>query len=262
MFSKRIRDKSVSQLLLSQTNLLKHTLSFRRFVRGISLLLVLLFSFVPSFSYAEKDSLSLYVSFPTNIPAIKLQSLIQEKCDEINVTVYQRIKDFNRALMKSPPDAIISLHSNAVLSDFKHQLQGYKSNNQYEQYVLITHKNNKNLRKTKGLKIAAVNFLGTPIDDFIKRKLNSDIEVIPLIKNNDLIPVLIFNQADAVLASKRTYKNQNKHSKVDLNYHEIDIDIKLVSVSISKTNNIKLLTECVNKFDKTINGYMGVDEWK
>jgi hypothetical protein len=204
-----------------------------------------------------------YVSFPTNIPAKRLKTMIQDKCSEVEINVFSRIRDFNRRITMKPADAIIILNPFSDIPNYTPFLQGLKNNSSYEKYVLITQDKKIDTNDLKNKKIGYVDFHGKNLTpNFLGDLLGQDITSIPLKTNSDIKSVLLFQQVDAIFASIRTYEQLKDKTKTKLVANEIDIRMKLISVSVYPSSNKEKIGRCVKNFDGIINAYMGVDQWK
>ena len=232
-------------------------------ITGFILLCVLVMSFLTPLNAQEGKIASIYISYPIDIPSTKLETIIQNKCPEIDVKVFKKIRNFNRQVKNNKPDAIINLNQYSQIKGYEHFLQGFRNNRDNESYVLITKDETINTKNLNGKTIGVVDFIGKQsLSTTISEILKSDIEVESLYKNSHIPSTLLFRKVDAIFASEKTYLRQKSKTTLNLKKNNIDVSMKLASVSIKNKIKMKQIEQCIKKFDEKINDYMGVEQWK
>jgi len=226
----------------------------------IRVIVLVLFVLSPVSTLAE----SLYVFVPTEMRANKLEQKIGAYCDDIDVTVFGRAKDFHKKLKSEPPNAILSLQPVIEQNSlFNKALMGIKNGVSNERYVLVSIKTPINYSDLPNTKLGAVDLLGRkPMLEFVKDALNSPVKLKRVTKVEDLLPLITFGAVDAILLSESQFNDLKERSNLDLVASDIQLKIGLASAARTQDFNKKRLNDCLLAFDKNLNLTLGVDKWR
>jgi hypothetical protein len=207
----------------------------------------------------------LYVFVPTDVRANVLQDRLTKICGHLNITVFGRAKDFQKEIGKAPPDAFISLMT--VINKNKSYTalaRGVKAGADEEEYVLVSLDEPVDITKIDKMKIGVVDILGRkPMKKFVSELFNKEVKIKRVTKQEDLLPLLSFGAVKAIFISQSLYENIKSKSKLNLVPTSVNIKLGLVSVALGSDPDAKEQFEnCISKFDQSLNGTLGVDQWK
>ena len=140
---------------------------------------------------------------PTSIPPRKLQGYLSEAAPGVSFTVFGRQKDFVNTLKTQPPDAVIA--HRPVIEGIGVQnepvLQGTLGGKDSQQYVLVSVDQGVDTANLAKLNVGAVDLLGRrKMSKFVAKLLGvPKVKVKRVTKLEDLLPLLQFSMADAVM---------------------------------------------------------------
>lgn len=206
-----------------------------------------------------------FVYLPTDVRPRAFQKLLETNLSGIEVTVFGRVRDFQKNLKKDPPDAVLSyrpvLDSVAAIAP---GFQGMVGEAASESYILLTvgkeiDVNNPSTvigvvdilgRKEMGKFVATV--LGVPTKFKIKR----------VTKTEDLLPLLQFSAADAILIPKSSVDSIRKKSKLELTVKlESPTKVGFPAVGFLPNARKKAIEGAIKKLPAQVNAVIGVKRW-
>ena len=227
------------------------------YLRVVVYCLFSLFSFV---SVAE----SLYVFVPTEMRANKLEQKIDAYCDNVDVTVFGRAKDFHKKLKSQPPSAILSLRPVIEQNQiFDKAMMGLKNGSQEETYLLVSIGEPIQQSELPNTKLGVVDLLGRkPMRQFVEGALNSPVKLKRVTKLEDLLPLITFGAVDAILVSESQFVDLQSRSNLQLVASDIQFKIGLASAALTSSFSKSQLRDCLLAFDKNLNSTLGVDKWQ
>ena len=112
-------------------------------------------------SVQAQDKPSLFVYLPTDVRPNVFQKMLNSAMPEVDITVFGRVRDFQKNLKKQPPDAVLSYRP--VIDNEKGVsigLQGTNKGNADESYVLVSVGKTVEPAADKQLVIGVVDLLG------------------------------------------------------------------------------------------------------
>ena len=212
------------------------------------------------------DSPSLYVYLPTDIRPIAFQKQLQSHFPGVQVTVFGRIRDFQKNIKKKPPNAVLSPGPVVELQKgMTSAVQGIRAGRKDEKYVLLSIGGEVDAKTVGGKVIGILDLLGRKrMGAFVAKILNSS--KAPKLKRvtriEDLLRVLQFKLAQAILVSERNAKALQKASKLDLQIKPVTgMKVGLPVIAFVKGKESKEIVKAAQKLKGDINVTMGVERW-
>lgn len=204
---------------------------------------------------------TLYVYVPLDVPARALEKGLGANLPGVAVTVFGRYKDFEKAIERDHPDAVISLRPVIESRKLRPVLQALAGGKPSETYVAMAVGD---IGGLSGKSIGAVDLMGRKeTTAFFARLLSiSDLKVTWVTKTEDLLPLLQFQTAQAVLLPQRSVGALKGKSNLDLRTTGLpSIEVGLPALAVTGAGGAAI-REAVRKLPKHLNLMIGVDQWQ
>ena len=212
----------------------------------------------------EAKADSLYVFVPTDAKAQSLEDGFAEKCPDLDVTVFGRVQDFLRQMDVEPPDAILAPAPAVQRYEAYHgALRGVRDGEVQENYVLLSVGEPVDTDSIGELRVGVIDILGregTP--ELLEQLFGEPVESTRVTRSGDLLPLLMFDDADAVLVSERTAQDLREQSRAELKVTSVDITLGLVTTGVESKDGIEKYEQCLDGLGAEINNAVDVEEWK
>jgi hypothetical protein len=206
----------------------------------------------------------IYVYLHTDSKFAALEKTLKEKLPLLTVTVFGRFRDLEDAMQARPPDALVALHALLVKLNVQPALQGVRGNADWEPYVLLSQDLSLD-EPLAGKVIGVVDLLGrTGTQEFVAKLLGTDdIKLKRVTKTEDLLPLLQFSAADAVLVPSVAVKDVTDRSRLPLTVRPLpDARVKLAAVGVLNVNTRNLVVNQVLRLDSETLRTLGVERWR
>jgi hypothetical protein len=210
---------------------------------------------------AEKTRPGLYVYLHRDITSASLGRSLAEQMPALDVVVFGRYRDFEEAFGERRPDAILALQPLLASYNVPVLLQGRRAGQEWEPYVLLTKEIDGPLG---GKHIGVVDLLGRGgTQDFVSKLLGTaDIKLKRVTKMEDLLPLLQFAAADAVLIAGAEAPILTRRSRLPLRVRDLpDARVGLPAVGIVNRDVQDLVVRQVQSLDDAAARSIGVDGW-
>lgn len=150
-------------------------------------------------SWAEK----IYVFCPSMAKPNAVQSALQAKCSGSEITVFGRLADFTAMIAATPPDVILAPKPLAdQFSAYKPFLKGTHKGGTGEEAILVSTKP-VDVSGLTSLNVGVVGILERgPMNGFVHSALGATPKLKVVTKVEDLLPLLTFGSADAILVGE------------------------------------------------------------
>jgi hypothetical protein len=207
---------------------------------------------------------SVYAYLHTEAKSATLAKSLQDKLPGLSVTVFGRYRDFEEAMASHRPDAVIALQSLLGTQNLPVVLQGIRGDHDWEPYVLLAAAGAVD-GSLSGKLIGVVDVLGREgTQEFVTRLLKtSDVKLKRVTKMEDLLPLLQFSAADAVLVPATLVKSVTERSRLPLRVRELpDARVGLPAVGIVNAKVRDVLVQQIQGLDGETNRTIGVERWK
>jgi hypothetical protein len=206
----------------------------------------------------------LLVYLHTEVKSRALEALLARQMPGTEVIVCGRYRDFTRELSISADAALAIdpvLQANALNGDLK----GLRGGRDSEPYVLLSIGGNIDEARFSTIVLGTVDLLGREgTTDFVTTLLG--LEAAPaikfVIKSEDLLPLLQFQSADAVLLPAREAIRTKNLSKLDLQITPLATRVGLPAVAFRNDTGRRLIRPLVLALDAETNAKLGVDTWR
>ncbi|WP_437298405.1 hypothetical protein [Sorangium sp. So ce426] len=181
----------------------------------------------------------------------------------VDVTVFGKLSDFKAALESSPPDAALSPKPVLASLNRTADIQGMMAGSDAEQYLLVS---------TRALTKEMLSGLRYGIVDLVERKslpkfvagllgVSAAPEVQRVTKIEDLLQLLQFQTADAVLLPERFRSDFESRSKMTFTILSLST-AKVGLVAVTFLSERQPVEGAIRRLPKHVLADLGVDEWK
>ncbi|WP_437637319.1 hypothetical protein [Sorangium sp. So ce854] len=206
---------------------------------------------------------TLYVYAVTPLRARALEQKIEEAMPGVDVTVFGKLSDFKTALETSPPNAALSPRPVLASLNRSADLQGLRAGSDAEQYLLVS---------TRAMTREMLSSLRYGMVDLVERRalprfvagllgVSSSPEVQRVTKIEDLLQLLQFQTADAVLLPERFRSDFESKSKMSFTILSLST-AKVGHVAVTFLSDRPSVEHAIRRLPKHVMADLGVDEWR
>jgi hypothetical protein len=202
----------------------------------------------------------IYVFFPSMTKPNAVQNALQARCSGNDVTVFGRLADFTAMVAQVPPDAIVAPRPLVEqFSGYKLFLRGTRKGSTSEDAVLVSAK-----PVAEGdlatLNVGVVGILErSAMNGFVQGVLGSVPRLKIVTKVEDLLPLLTFGSADAILVGESQVDEIKGRSQAALQMTSGLGKVPLV-VAAAKGESDKI-ESCLKGLGASEKKMLGVDGW-
>jgi hypothetical protein len=212
---------------------------------------------------AGREQGTLYVFPFTDMSPHALQSMMSEAMPGVEVTVFGRAGDFRERLQSSAPDAAIA--PAPVLEALGHrvQLQGTMRGQPTEPYILMSAQT-LNLGSLASKTIGSVDLVGrSELPAFVGSvlHLSSSPKIQRVTKVEDLLQLLRFGKADAVLLPERLVAGLKTKTKMDVEVLRIP-GAAVARTGVAFPGSRAKLERYVRALPQGVMRELGLDGWQ
>ena len=207
---------------------------------------------------------TLYVYVHTDSKSATLEKTLQDRMPSLTVTVFGRFRDFEEAMTTRRPDAVVALQALLASQNVPVALQGLRSEHDWEPYVLLS-PGPAIEGSLSGKVIGVVDLLGRDgTQQFVTKLLKTpDLKLKRVTKMEDLLPLLQFSAADAVLVPAAAVKSVTERSRLPLKVREMpDARVGLPAVGVLNSKVRDLMVKQIQSLDGDTNHTLGIDRWR
>ncbi len=210
------------------------------------------------------DRPSMYVFLYTDAKSTVLERTLQTKLPEISVTVFGRFRDFEEALTARPPDAVLALDPLLQSRNLKAALHGVSNGDKTERYVLMS-AGAPLAGALNGRTIGVVDLFGRQdTQTFVGKLLKApDVRIKLVTKLEDLLSLLQFSAADAILVPSSMVKPFGERSRLALYVRELpDAVVGRAAVAVLSQEPRAAITRAIQRLDVETDKMMDLDGWR
>jgi hypothetical protein len=214
-------------------------------------------------SWAQDARPTLYVYLHRDIKSASLEKSLRDQLPALAVTAFGRFRDFDEAVGARRPDAVLALQPLLASYNVPVLLQGRRAGQDWEPYVLLAREVLDG--PIKGKLIGVVDLLGREgTQDFVSKLLGTaDIKLKRVTKMEDLLPLLQFAAADAVLIAAAEVKSLSERSRLTLRVRDLpDARVGLPAVGIFNTRVQGLVLQQIRQLEAETSRSLGVEQWR
>lgn len=202
----------------------------------------------------------IYVFYPSLAKPNAVQAALQAKCSGSEITVFGRLADFTAMVAQTPPDIILAPKALAdQFPAFRPFLKGTRKGATSEEAVLVSTKP-VNAGAASTLNVGVVGILDrAPMNGFVQGVVGALPKLKLVTKVEDLLPLLTFGSADAILVGEGQVDDIRGRSQANLQTTPVSGKIGLI-VAAAKADASK--TESALKgLGASEKKMLGVDGW-
>ena len=208
---------------------------------------------------------TLFVFVPSDQKTVTVERALQSSLGALQVTVFGKARDFDRAVASQNPSAVMALPPNLDELGLKPTLSGVRAGATTEPYVLIT----------VGTPMSPNSLVNDPVGAFgiLDRRGMKDLygkllgtgtqDVVTVTKYEDLLPLLQFQGAKGVVLPERYAGLLTDRSQLKLVVNQIPNGrLGVAAVAIRDGASAAIVESAIKSMDSTSRKYLGVDAWK
>jgi len=215
-------------------------------------------------SAASQDRPRLIVYLQTQVRARALEAMLARQMPMVDVIVCGRYRDFTKELATSP-EAALSLPTVLRAHGLTLDLKAVRAGQESEAYVLLSIGKPVDKEHFPALVVGAVDLLGRDgTADFVATLLGLESpppEIKYVIKSEDLLPLLQFQSAEAVVLPEQEAARIKSLSKLDLKVTPLPTRVGLPAVSFRSEASKRLIGPLIIALDAETQSKLGVDAW-
>jgi hypothetical protein len=218
----------------------------------------------PGLARAQTPRPSLYVYLHTEIKSSSLEKALRQQLPGLDVTVFGRFRDFEEAVTRGQPDAVLALQPLLAMLAIPPTLQGLRGDRDWEPYVLMSEESAAEGGPSARV-VGVVDLLGrTGTQQLVARMLgNPAVELRRVTKLEDLLTLLNLSAAGAVLVPGGAAKSLSERSRLRLRVHPLpDARVGLPALGVRKGELRDLLVRELMKLDADSLRLLGLDRWR
>jgi hypothetical protein len=235
----------------------------RRLLAGLAALLCLLGARSGPLR-AQVSRPSVYVYLHTETKSSSLEKTLRQQLPGLEVTVFGRFRDFEEAIARHKPDAVLALQPMLATLSLPPALQGTRGDRDWEPYVLLSEEGAPDGGPAARV-VGVVDLLGRTGTQQLVIKLlgNATVELRRVTKLEDLLPLLQFSAAQAVLVPGSAAKSISERSRLRLRVHNLpEARVGLPALGLWSADKRALILEQVQGLDASTLRMLGVDRWR
>lgn len=205
----------------------------------------------------------LHVFANTDVRAQAFEKEMEGHMPGVDVTVFGRIRGFQRAA-SDRPEAVLALKPVLESLGLEVDLQGHRDGKPTEQYVLLSNAKSVSPSDLGGdRKLGVVDIMGRRrMPAFVSSVLSVETPRLAYVTHErDLLSLLRFGAATAVLTSKRWADLLKGTSQMDLRTTPLATEVGLPAISYSSPSASNAIEPAL-KSSSSINGKLGVNQWR
>jgi hypothetical protein len=210
------------------------------------------------------DRPTLYVFLQTDAKATVFEKALQQGLPGLTVTVFGRFRDFEESFAARRPDAVLVLQPLLVAKGLTATLRGVNKGEDGERYVLVS-AGAPLAGALSNRVIGAVDVLGRKdTHGFVTGLLKTaDVKTKLVTKLEDLLSLLQFSAADAVLLPAGAVKTFTERSRLSLYVRDLpDARVGRASVAVLSPAAHATVVQQLQSLNRATNDLMGVDGWR
>lgn len=207
---------------------------------------------------------TLYVFLQTEMKATAFEQTLRQKLPGLAITVFGRFRDFDEAFTRRRPDAILAPHPLLEARAAAPALRGLSNGEDFEPYVLVS-AGTPLVGPLANRVIGVVDLMGRKeTHEFVTALLKTrDLKTKLVTKLEDLLSLLQFSAADAILLPAASVKPLSERSRLTLHVRPVpDARVGLPSVAVLSPAARENVLVQFRALDRPTNQLMGVDGWR
>lgn len=212
---------------------------------------------------AQAGESRVYVFAVTSIRPHILQKMLEAALPGINVTVFGRVGDFSRALESAPPDAALAATPVLRAFNLEPHVQGHLRGSPLEDWLVLS-EHELSQEKLATSTIGCLDLMGRKaLPGFVAGLLGlaSEPEIQRVTKTEDLLQLLQFKRADAILIPEGFLSDLQARTKMELKLLRLP-SAKVPRVAIAFPGTRQAVESALRALPATVIEHLGVDQWR
>jgi len=205
----------------------------------------------------------LYVFATADMRAQAFEKHLEAQLPGVDVTVFSRIHEFETALADHPEAAIAQRPVLEALG-LRPELQGLAGDRATERYVLMAANTPVQASELSGKTLGVVDVLGRKrMDGFVSGILGTPAPKLKYVTHErDLLPLLQFNAAAAVVLSESWARRVREKSEMNLRTSPLTNEVGLPAVVYGSPQGKSALDGKIRSAGRAFNESLGVTQWR
>jgi len=205
---------------------------------------------------------ALYVFLQLDTKSSILEKTLQARLPGLTVTVFGRFRDFQDAFATKPPAAVLAV---SPLLEQEHQkvtLQGVRGGKDWEPYVLVSVGP---MKSVDGKTVGVVDLFGHDGTQTFAASLlkTNDVKIKRVAKIEDLLPLIEFSAADAILLPAAGVKRLTERTRLPLAVRELpNARFGLPAVGVVNPAARDAIVRLIQELDAPTRALLGVEGWE
>jgi hypothetical protein len=211
---------------------------------------------------AQAGGPALYVFLQLDTKSSILEKTLQARLPGLTVTVFGRFRDFQDAFASKPPAAVLAV---SPLLEQEHQrvtIQGTRGGKDWEPYVLVSVGP---MKSVDGKTVGIVDLFGHDGTQAFAASLlkTNDVKIKRVAKIEDLLPLIEFSAADAILIPQAGVKRLTERTRLPLTVRELPNGrFGLPAVGVVDPAARDAVVRLIEGLDAQTRGLIGVEGWE
>jgi hypothetical protein len=206
---------------------------------------------------------TVHVFLQLDAKSAALEKMLQQQLPNLNVTVFSRYRDLEDASATAKPDGLVAITPVLQYLGTKPVLRGTRDGKDIEAWVLVS------VGKTlddslSGKTIGAVDVMGRDgTQSFVGGLLNAkDVKVKRVAKTEDLLPLLEFSAADAILVPSSALARLTQRTRLAIKTREIPGGpVGLPALAVFNEASKDTITKAFAAMDVVTKKILGIEAW-
>jgi len=237
----------------------------RAILRGgaAALLLVAGALALPGHARAQEARPTVFVFLQLDVKSSALEQALQKQLPGLALTVFGRFRDYQDAVATKNPDAVVAITPLLDLDHTKATLQGVRGGKEWEPYLLVTTAAGAPA-SWAGKTVGIVDLLGRDgTQAFAANAVGStEVKVKRVAKIEDLLPLLEFSAADAVLVPSSAVKRFTERTRLPLTVRDLpNARVGLPAVAVRNEKTRSAVVQAIQKLDAETRSLIGIETW-
>ena len=217
----------------------------------------------PSHVWADAAHPTVYILLQLDAKTAVVEKTLSDHLPGLAVKVFATYRDFDSAVTTGNPDAVVVIPQVLEARGKKATLQGMRDGKDWEPYVLVSV--GKPLEGSlAGKTIGMVDLLGRDGTQAFIAKLvkDKDFKVKRVAKVEDLVSLLEFSAAQALLVPSTMLAALAKHTRLSLKTRDLpDGHVGLPAVAVLNSAAKEAVVKAFHGLDAATKGVLGIDAW-
>lgn len=208
---------------------------------------------------------TLYVFLHTELTASRLHVELLSRLKEVDVTVFGRYRDLEKAVKSNTPDAVLALAPVNEQLGLTRGIIGISQGADTEQYVLIGPNKSPSPEDASRMTIGAVDILGRRgMSKWVAALTGTKTtkKIIRVARSQDLLPLLSLGVSDLLLIREKLSKEIMKVSELTLHLTVLPTTVGLPQLARGGGAEFKTVANKFKRLDSKINRLLGVSKWR